>query len=294
LDPHPAAEGQTLSRKVIEHNSGNGRTAASDPRRNRPDSQIIEREPIIMPQFAAILPAAGKSRRFADSRRKKVFTELKGRAVWVRAAEHFTERDDVIQTIVVVSSEDLEFFREKFQPNLAFMGVEIVAGGAERADSVANALQAVRDEAEYVAIHDAARPLLAKKWIDEVFAAAVQSGAAILGHPVASTLKRVDAKGRISETVSREHLWEAQTPQVFRRDLLVEAFAQRNGFQATDEAQLVERLGHPVSIVENSAMNLKITTQEDLRIAEKLLDALPKEKAFRGLHPFADEDPRGL
>jgi 2-C-methyl-D-erythritol 4-phosphate cytidylyltransferase len=195
---------------------------------------------------------------------------------------------------VVVSSEDLEFFKEKFRPNLAFMGVEIVEGGAERADSVENALETVSESAEFVAVHDAARPLLSKKWIDEVFAAAAKSGAALLGHRVASTLKRTGTDRQITETVSRENLWEAQTPQVFRRELLLEAFAKRDGFQATDEAQLVERLGHPVTIVDNSAMNMKITTQEDLRIAEKLLDALPKEKALRGFHPFADEDPRGL
>lgn len=247
-----------------------------------------------MPKFAVILPAAGSSRRFGDSRKKKVFTDLKGRAVWVRSAEMFTDRDDVIQTIVVVSGDDMEFFLEKYRPNLAFMGVEIVAGGAERADSVENALKTVRADAEFVAVHDAARPVLAKKWIDDVFAKAATTGAAILGHKVSSTLKRADSSGQITETVPREHLWEAQTPQVFRRDLLLEAFAKRDGFQATDEAQLVERIGHPVSIVDNSAMNLKITTQEDLRIAEKLLDALPKEKALRGFHPFADEDPRGL
>lgn len=247
-----------------------------------------------MPKFAVILPAAGRSRRFGDSRRKKTFVDLKDRPVWVRAAEHFVNRPDVAQTLVVVAEEDQEFFREKFRPNLAFMGVEIVTGGAERADSVQNALARVRSEIEFVAVHDAARPLLAKKWIDAVFAAAVESGAAILAHRVASTLKRVGDDRRIVETVSRDQLWEAQTPQVFRRELLLEAFSRRDGFTATDEAQLVERIAHPVSVVECSAINLKITTQEDLRMAEKLLEALPKEQSFGSLHPFADEEPRFL
>jgi len=247
-----------------------------------------------MPQFAVILPAAGKSSRFGNSRQKKVFTNLKERAVWIRSAEHFCNRDDVVQTIIVISPDDLEFFKEKFHPNLAFMSVEIVAGGAERADSVANGLQAVKAGADYVAVHDAARPLLAKKWIDEVFDKAAETGAAILAHRVASTLKRVTKQGLISETVSRDDLWEAQTPQVFRTDLLQKAYEQKGDLVPTDEAQLVEQTGHPVSVVECPAMNLKITTQDDLRMAEKLLDALPKEKSLKSLHPFADEDPLRL
>lgn len=252
-----------------------------------------------MPKFAVILPAAGKSSRFGNSHQKKVFTSLKERAVWLRSAEHFCHREDVVQTIVVISPEDMEYFKEKFRPNLAFMGVEIVEGGAERADSVANGLNAVRDDADFVAVHDAARPLLAKKWIDAVFAKAVETGAAILAHPVASTLKRVRSDGTIAETVSREHLWEAQTPQVFRKEVLQEAYRQRSVGVSTDESQLVEGAGQPVSVVECPAMNLKITTQDDLRMAEKLLDALPldalpKEKSLKSLHPFADEDPLRL
>ncbi len=92
------------------------------------------------------------------------------------------------------------------------------------------------------------------------------------------------------ETVSREGLWEAQTPQVFRRELLVKAYAKRGGLQATDDAQLVERLGHKVTIVPGSPINLKITTREDLRLAEQALKALPKPKLLGPAHPFADDD----
>lgn len=247
-----------------------------------------------MPRFSVILPAAGKSSRFGHSRQKKVFTNLKERAVWIRSAEHFCNREDVVQTIIVISPDDLEFFKEKFRPNLAFMGVEIVEGGAERADSVANGLAAVGDEADYVAVHDAARPLLAKKWIDSVFDKAAETGAAILAHKVSSTLKRVTREGTIAETVPRDELWEALTPQVFRTGLLKQAYEQRGALVPTDEAQLVEQAGHAVSVVECPALNLKITTQDDLRMAEKLLDALPKEKAIQSLHPFADEDPLRL
>ena len=242
-----------------------------------------------MARFAVILPAAGRSTRFADSKRKKPFVELKGRAVWLRTAEHFINRDDVVQTLIAVAPDDLDWFKEKFRPNLAFMNIDIVPGGAERADTVQNALARVRPEADFVAVHDAARPLLAKAWIDRVFAAAETSGAAILGVRVTSTLKRVAADGAIEETVSRENLWEAQTPQVFRRQLLLDAYAQRGSLNATDESRLVEQFGHKVTVVEGSPMNLKITTGEDFKMAESLLDALPKEKGLRSLHPFADE-----
>ncbi|MBL8851673.1 MAG: 2-C-methyl-D-erythritol 4-phosphate cytidylyltransferase [Planctomycetaceae bacterium] len=241
-----------------------------------------------MSSFAVIIPAAGQSSRFGDSRRKKPFIELKGRPVWVRAAEVFTNRNDVKQVLIVVSPEDMEFFKEKFQPNLAFMAVEIVPGGKQRAESVRNALARVKADIDYVAVHDAARPLIVNPWIDKVFAAAEQSGAAILATPISSTIKRVD-NIRIVETVPRDRLWAAQTPQVFKRQLLLDAYARWDGSEATDEANLVERIGHPVTIVEGSPMNLKITTQEDFKMAEALLGALPQEKGLRSLHPFADD-----
>ena len=245
-----------------------------------------------MAKFAVILPAAGKSTRLAMKNRKKVFLDLKGRAVWLRTAEHFTNRDDVLQTIIVIAPEDMEFFKEKYAPNLAFMNIEIVAGGIDRAESVQNGLAHIRPEVEFVAVHDAARPLLCKEWIDRVFRAAETSGAAIAGVRVTSTLKRVNEAGIIEKTVSRESLWEAQTPQVFRRQLLEDAYANREQFSPTDEAQLIEKFGHPITMVDCSSINMKITTAEDLRLAEVALDAVPKPNVLRPLHPFADEEPR--
>jgi 2-C-methyl-D-erythritol 4-phosphate cytidylyltransferase len=247
-----------------------------------------------MAKFAVILPAAGKSTRFNLQKRKKTFVDLRGRAVWLRSAEHFANRDDVVQTIVVVSPEDLDWFKEKFAPNLAFMNVEIVTGGSERADSVKNGLARVRPEADFVAVHDAARPLLVAELIDRVFEAAERTGGALLATPVTSTLKRARADKTIEATVSREGLWAAQTPQVFRRDWLLEAYAQQGDLQPTDEAQLMEQAGRPVTLVEGSSLNIKITTNADFRLAEVALDALPKPKTLRALHPFADEEPRLL
>lgn len=243
-----------------------------------------------MPSFAVILPAAGKSSRFRDPNYKKPFVPLDNRPVWLHAAEKFTNRSDVQQTLLVISPEDREAFQSKLGANAALLGIEIVDGGAERTDSVANALARVRADIDFVAIHDAARPCLADAWIDAVFAAAVKSGAAILAAPVNGTLKRVAADKTIAETVSREGLWEAQTPQVFRRQLLIDAYARKRGPPATDDAQLVERLGHKVSVVPGSPMNLKITTKDDLRLAAAILKALPKPKLLGPSHPFADDD----
>jgi 2-C-methyl-D-erythritol 4-phosphate cytidylyltransferase len=242
-----------------------------------------------MPTFAVILPAAGSSSRFGDPRRKKPFIELKGRPVWVRSLELFLSRDDVKQAIIVLPPDEMEWFREKFRANLAFMNVEIVAGGKERADSVQNALARVRSDIDFVAVHDAARPLIVKKWIEDVFSAAVREGAAIPATPISSTVKRVDREKRIEETIPREGLWAAQTPQVARRDWLLDAFSKRGRLNATDEAQLLEQAGRAVTVVECSPLNLKITTQEDFRMAEALIDALPREKTLGQLHPFADE-----
>ena len=243
-----------------------------------------------MSRFAVILPAAGKSSRFRD-REKKPFANLDGRAVWLRCAELFISRDDVCQCLIVVAPEDQETFRRRYQANLAFMNVQIADGGKERFESVANALALVKPEAEFVAIHDAARPCVTAESIDAVFAGAVKTGAAMLAVSVTDTVKRADDKGRVQETVPRKDLWLAQTPQVFRRDWLLEAYAKRSqlGDAITDDAQLIEAMGHPVCLLQGSTGNIKITTREDLSLAEAILKARPKPKAARPLHPFDDE-----
>ena len=243
-----------------------------------------------MSKFAVIIPAAGRSTRFKDKNYKKPFAPLDGRAMWLHSAERFLNRDDVVQCILVINKEDREFFSMKFGANVAILGVEVVDGGAQRADSVERALAKVKPAADFVAVHDAARPLIVDEWIAAVFSAAEKSGAAILAIPVADTLKRVSASRVIDETVPRENLWAAQTPQVFRRELLLDAYAKRAGADATDDAQLVERLGHPVSVVPGSPLNIKIATREDFRLAEKAIHALPRPKPKGAAHPFADDN----
>jgi len=221
-----------------------------------------------MPRFAVILPAAGRSSRF-QAAQKKVFADLDGRPVWLRSAEWFLSRPDVCQCIVVTAPED----RELFRPFTALSDgtIHLADGGAERFESVANALVLTTAEADFVAVHDAARPCLTAALIDRVFACAVETGAALLAVPVADTIKRDDGAGRIQATVPRQGLWLAQTPQVFRRDWLMDAYARRDAFGGiTDDAQLVEAAGHTVHLVSGSNANLKITTREDLDLAKAI------------------------
>ena len=243
-----------------------------------------------MPAFAVILPAAGKSSRFGG-REKKPFANLDGAAVWLKTAALFINRTDVAQMILVISPDDRELVERRYTANLMFMGVKLVDGGAERFESVANALGHLKADVDHVAIHDAVRPCTPAAVIDAVFNAAAKHGAAIPSLAVADTLKRADRQMRVTETVAREGLWQAQTPQAFRKDLLLDAFAKRGAIKTpiTDDAQLVEAIGHPVQLVPGSALNIKITTHEDLKIATQFLKIREADEKPRASHPFEDE-----
>jgi 2-C-methyl-D-erythritol 4-phosphate cytidylyltransferase len=243
-----------------------------------------------MPAFAVILPAAGQSSRFGG-KEKKPYVNLDGTAVWLRAANLFANRTDVVQTVLVISPDDRELVLRRYSANLAFLGVKVVDGGAERFQSVANALGQVKPEADFVAVHDAVRPCAPAALIEAVFAAGVKHGAAVPGLAVADTLKRVDNQMMVTQTVPRLGLWQAQTPQVFRKDWLVEAYERTGAMskEVTDDAQLVEAAGHPVRVVPGSPFNLKITTGDDLKIASQFLKLREAEDKPRASHPFEDE-----
>ena len=228
--------------------------------------------------FAVILPAAGQSSRFAG-KEKKPFVSLDGRAVWLRAAELFLTRPEVKQTLLVISPADLELFKQRFAANVMFMNVQVVEGGAERFESVANALAKLDPGIDFVAVHDAVRPCTPSTVIDAVFQAAQQHGAALPGLPVADTIKQVGASMQVEATLPRAGLWLAQTPQVFRRDLIEEAYRKRGGILTpiTDDAQLVEALGHPVRMVPGALENIKITSADDLAMAERFLKSRKAE-----------------
>ena len=260
-------------------------------------------------KVSVIIPAAGSGKRFGG-KQNKIFERLGNRPVFIRTLELFVNRDDVCQVLLVVSGEDRQNMVERFGGNLGLMGVKIIDGGAQRADSVRNALAELDEQAELVAIHDAVRPCVSQLWIDDVFAAAEESGAAILAYPVHGTLKKVIVEQvhptpamtllgepvnkpkpkdvyRIDQTVDRDRLWQAQTPQVFRRDVIERAYAHADG-TSTDDAQLVEAMGQAVSIVMGDPRNVKITTPRDLQMASAVINSLPKPKAKSDGNPFGE------
>ena len=155
--------------------------------------------------------------------------------------------------------------------------VVIIPGGPERQDSVAAGLARVSPTTEFVIVHDAARPFVTPDCVQRCLAAAAADGAAVAALPVRDTVKVVDAAGRIERTLDRRRVWLAQTPQVFRAQLLRQAYAsaRHDAFAGTDDAALVERLGVPVRAVEGDPDNRKLTTPEDLRWAERHLLAHP-------------------
>ena len=242
-----------------------------------------------MPTFSVILAAAGKSSRFKDDHYKKPFALLNRKAVWLHSADRFLKRDDVKQVIIVIADEDRSSFLSKFGANLAVLGIDVVSGGAERCDSVKNALAKVNLASNFIAIHDAARPCVSEDDIEAVFSAATKSKAAILATPVTSTLKRSDDGKSINETTDRKCLWQALTPQVFDKELLVSAYERLGEKITTDDAQVVEESGHPVSIVNGSPLNIKITTKRDLKLAAACLEVAPKPRLDAPAHPFADD-----
>jgi len=221
--------------------------------------------------IAAIVPAAGSGRRFGGEQ-NKLFAQLAGKPLWYRAVERLRGRSEIGRLVMPVSPADLPEFEMRFQSQLDELRIELVLGGAERTDSVRAALQTLDgdDQVRLVAVHDAARPLVSSTDLAAVFAIAAQTGAAILATPVVGTLKRATTTGGECETIDRRDLWIALTPQVFRIELLRQAYDRHRGRAATDDAQLVERAGYPVTLVPGSADNLKITHPEDLSIAAAL------------------------
>jgi 2-C-methyl-D-erythritol 4-phosphate cytidylyltransferase len=224
-----------------------------------------------MKDVAIILAAAGRSTRFQDPYQKKVYATVNGKPVWQYSAQLFADHPRVGQIIMTIAAEDKEMVQEKFAGNLTMFGIEVVLGGDERCHSVRNALERVRPGMRWVGIHDAARPCLTKQSLNQVIEMADAKGAAILASPIRATVKRVDPKTlRVTETVSRDGLWQAQTPQVFRFEDLKAAYARVTG-TPTDDAQVIESAGIPISVVEGPETNIKITTKDDLRTVESML-----------------------
>jgi 2-C-methyl-D-erythritol 4-phosphate cytidylyltransferase len=223
----------------------------------------------------AIIPAAGSGSRFGGQIPKQ-FIEIAGAPIIVHTLRKFDECEEIGAIIVALRREEIEGFDRALGAYEIRKTVRLVAGGAERGDSIFNALEAAKEfQPEIVAVHDAVRPFITPERISAVIARARETGAAILAMPATDTIKEVEG-GLIQRTLDRGRIWRAQTPQAFRYDLLMRAnenarAANLSAAMATDDSFLVERLGAPVAVVEGMANNIKITTTEDLILAEKLL-----------------------
>ncbi len=219
--------------------------------------------------FVVVVPAGGLGTRFGGGTPKQ-FLRLGAMPVLAATVRHFATHPAARAIVVAAPAAHVTLARRI----LAHLGrrvpLAVVAGGASRQESVWLALQAASADAGLVAVHDGVRPLVTRRLIDAVVAAAAATGAAVCALPVTETVKRVRA-GLVEATLDRSELWAVQTPQVFRADLLREAHekARRDGAVGTDDAALVERLGQSVRVVPGLPQNVKITTPEDLRRARR-------------------------
>lgn len=224
--------------------------------------------------ISAIVVAGGKGERLF-SELPKQFLDLGGKPVLLRSVEAIWACTKISEMVVVVPESHLPRAQELLRGKEA----RIVSGGAERQDSVFAGLKACSGKAELVLVHDGVRPFASKEMVERVIGAAEKFGAAIPGLPIKETIKEIESKTqKIIGTVDRTRLFSIQTPQVFKRGLIVEAHnrAQDLGFYATDDAGLVEWLGQEVVLVPGEETNIKITTPFDFKLAEIILQELKK------------------
>ena len=233
-------------------------------------------------KVAVILPAAGLGTRMGrpsaekTGTSRKQFMLLEGSPILMHTVRKFAASDRVAEIVVAVRSEDIEWVAEMLAAEFSKSRVRVVEGGDSRQQSVEHGLRALQAESDLVAVHDAVRPFIELEIIHKVFDEAAESGAAIVGVPVVDTVKQVSratGKVKIRATIPREKLVLAQTPQVFRRELLERAFqlARQDGFIGTDEASMVERLDVEVNVVMGSDRNIKITKPGDMELAHLYL-----------------------
>jgi 2-C-methyl-D-erythritol 4-phosphate cytidylyltransferase len=226
---------------------------------------------------AVIIPAAGLGTRMGRDKSgasRKQFLELDGVPILVHTIRKFLRAPSVSEIVIAVRAEDLEWGREWVATEKPSKPVRFVEGGDSRQESVEHALAVVAAGTELVAVHDAVRPFVDVETIEKVIAEAAHTGAAIVGIVPVDTVKQLHKKDKIKSTLPREHLVLAQTPQVFRVELLREAFAaaRADQFTGTDEASLVERLEKlDVSVIQGSDRNIKLTKPGDMDLAQLYL-----------------------
>ena len=222
--------------------------------------------------LTAIVLAAGEGRRFHPKVHKPL-VKIKSLPAVIYSLKILNRHPDVSGIIIAVNSNNVKDITKFISDYRIKKAKDIVFGGSRRQDSVRNALKSVDAKADLVLIHDAARPFIDSGIITRVIKAARKSGAAIVGVPVKDTIKEtrvISCKLQVTRTLKRDNLWQIQTPQVFKKSLILEAYKRFGDSETTDDASLVEKLGAKVAVVMGSYDNIKITTPEDLIIARAI------------------------
>ncbi len=219
-----------------------------------------------------IIAAGGIGQRMGGNKPKQ-FLEIAGMPIICHTLRAFQSVPQVQDLVVVLAPNYVQAFQQEVFDKYNFpRHWKVVPGGSQRQDSVNNGLKAISETSNIVLVHDAARPFITKELILQVANIASKQGAAILACPIKETVKLEGSNNDIVETIDRSKLWAAQTPQGFTKEILTQAMqqAKTDSFLGTDDASLVERLGRKVQIIEGDPRNIKITTPEDLIIAEAI------------------------
>lgn len=204
----------------------------------------------------------------------KPFIEIAGKAILNHTIEKFINIQGLKQIIIVASTQNVPVVRELISDYThTDKHILVVEGGKERQDSIYNALQQIDDDIELVMVHDAVRPFVNNSQVLRCIESAAEYGAAVLAIPVRDTIKSVGAENFVEVTPDRSKLWQVQTPQVFKRGILINAYEQamKEGFTGTDDSSLVEAFGGKVKVVEGEMSNFKITYPIDLKMAEQII-----------------------
>lgn len=225
-----------------------------------------------------IITAAGSGKRMGSSIPKQ-YMDLSGKPVIAWTIQNFEDLSEINEIILIVDKLYIDRAKEEIVEKYGFSKVtRIVQGGAERQDSVYNGLICVDDRADVILVHDGVRPFPPKEGIRLAINSAFDGRGGVLGIPVSDTIKRVDESQFVIETLVRSSLVSVQTPQIFQAEMLKMAFeqAKRDGFSATDEAMIVENAGFPVLVFPGNKLNIKITTAEDMSLAEAIINRIQK------------------
>lgn len=220
--------------------------------------------------LSAVVVAAGRSQRMGFD---KLLTPLAGQPLLLHTLRRLQASPHVTEVVLVIRPEAEMQIKELVGSSLGQVPIRLVHGGMERQHSVMAGLRAVNPDSEYVMIQDAARPFITPELVELVFNAAQDTGAAVCGAPSSDTLKEVTLDGLVHQTLDRSKIWAVQTPQIFRKKLLVDAYAELENSNTimTDDTAVVEKMGHPVRVVLHHGVNIKVTTKGDWKLASAYL-----------------------